>query len=59
MQSISPGGVKTEIAEASDIKVPPELDFDNLPILDSVDISNAVLYVLGTPPHVQVSNKST
>ncbi|ETN62712.1 oxidoreductase [Anopheles darlingi] len=45
--SISPGGVKTEIVDMADI--PP-----NMPFLDSEDISEAVLYVLGTPPHVQV-----
>lgn len=34
----------------------PELDemLKNFPILQSEDISAAVLYVLGTPPHVQV-----
>ncbi|XP_035794677.1 farnesol dehydrogenase-like isoform X1 [Anopheles albimanus] len=45
--SISPGGVRTEII--NDAEVPP-----NMPFLDSEDISGAVLYVLGTPAHVQV-----
>ncbi|XP_035913580.1 farnesol dehydrogenase-like [Anopheles stephensi] len=45
--SISPGGVRTEIFDGMEI---PE----DMPLLASEDISEAVLYVLGTPPHVQV-----
>uniref|UniRef100_A0A182RF95 Dehydrogenase n=1 Tax=Anopheles funestus TaxID=62324 RepID=A0A182RF95_ANOFN len=45
--SISPGGVRTEILEGVDI---PE----DMAMLESEDISEAVLYVIGTPPHVQV-----
>ncbi|XP_058059886.1 farnesol dehydrogenase-like [Anopheles bellator] len=45
--SISPGGVKTEIIGGAEL--PP-----NMPLLESEDISQAVLYTLGTPPHVQV-----
>jgi hypothetical protein len=53
-QSISPGGVKTEIGEASGFpKEMLELYKDN-PILESKDIADSVMYVLGTPPHVQV-----
>jgi len=46
--SISPGVVRTEILspEVSSIK--------GLAFLEAEDISQAVLYVLGTPPHVQV-----
>ncbi|XP_055612044.1 farnesol dehydrogenase-like [Uranotaenia lowii] len=44
--SISPGGVRTEIMT---VEIPPEY-----PILEAEDISEAVLYVLGTPPRVQV-----
>lgn len=53
-QSISPGAVKTEIAEASGF--PKELleqNKDN-PILEARDIADSVMFVLGTPPHVQV-----
>jgi NADP-dependent 3-hydroxy acid dehydrogenase YdfG len=28
--------------------------FDQIPLLESKDIADAVLYILGTPPHVQV-----
>ncbi|XP_050075437.1 farnesol dehydrogenase-like [Anopheles maculipalpis] len=45
--SISPGAVRTEILEGMDIP-------DDMPMLASEDISEAVLYVIGTPPHVQV-----
>lgn len=43
--SISPGTVKTEIADFSKAE---------LPVLNPEDIAQAVLYVLSTPPHVQV-----
>ncbi|XP_062559160.1 farnesol dehydrogenase-like [Armigeres subalbatus] len=43
--SISPGMVKTEIIPASLIAAA---------ILQPEDIADAILYVLGTPPHVQV-----
>ncbi|XP_050076067.1 farnesol dehydrogenase-like [Anopheles maculipalpis] len=45
--SISPGGVQTEILNSAEL---PE----GMPLLESEDISAAVLYVIGTPPHVQV-----
>lgn len=51
-KSISPGAVRTEIMGPET----PELQamLKDFPILQSDDISAAVLYVLGTPPHVQV-----
>ncbi|XP_055612042.1 farnesol dehydrogenase-like [Uranotaenia lowii] len=46
--SISPGWVRTEI-------VPEEyLNQSDLPMLDAADVSSAVLYAIGTPPHVQI-----
>jgi NADP-dependent 3-hydroxy acid dehydrogenase YdfG len=56
-QSISPGGVKTEIAEVAGF--PEELleKFKDIPFLAASDIADSVIYVLGTPPHVQVSIK--
>jgi len=54
--SISPGLVKTEIQLASglfDTKLLEEV-YKTMPWLESEDISQAVLYVLGTKPHVQV-----
>ncbi|KAK4879382.1 hypothetical protein RN001_007528 [Aquatica leii] len=49
--SISPGVVRTEMLETSD--VPKEI-ISAIPALDSKDVADAVCYVLGTPPHVQV-----
>ncbi|XP_033610992.1 farnesol dehydrogenase-like [Cryptotermes secundus] len=53
--SISPGAVKTEIAEASG--VPKEIleQYKDNPIMEAKDIADSVMYVLGTPPHVQMS----
>lgn len=45
--SISPGVVKTDIYNDDEY-------LENTPGLNSEDIAQAVLYVLGTPPHVQV-----
>lgn len=45
LQSISPGLVDTEL-------VP--LDYKGLPMLQAEDVANAIMYVLSTPPHVQV-----
>ncbi|XP_035788468.1 farnesol dehydrogenase-like [Anopheles albimanus] len=45
--SISPGLVSTEA-------VPDSMKTDGTPILEPEDVADAVLYVLGTPPRVQV-----
>lgn len=47
--SISPGGVLTEIIPNME-----SMKEAGHPLLNSEDISNAVLFVLSTPPHVQV-----
>uniref|UniRef100_U5ETL4 Putative dehydrogenase n=1 Tax=Corethrella appendiculata TaxID=1370023 RepID=U5ETL4_9DIPT len=47
ISNISPGIVDTELYIG--MSLPPETQY-----LQSIDIANAVLYVLGTPPHVQV-----
>nr|CAD7198838.1 unnamed protein product [Timema douglasi] len=56
--SISPGAVNTEIMEAIDPvrgkKMKEQIMMGKIPILNSKDIADAVLYTLGTPPHVQV-----
>jgi NADP-dependent 3-hydroxy acid dehydrogenase YdfG len=55
LQSLSPGVVKTEFLIASGT---PALNPEQLykgPTLERKDIADAVLYILGTPPHVQVS----
>lgn len=49
MQSISPGAVDTEIFSTEMADVLKDC------MLKSEDISSAVMYVLGTPPHVQVT----
>jgi NADP-dependent 3-hydroxy acid dehydrogenase YdfG len=54
LQSLSPGAVKTEFAIAAGYQnFDPEI-FNQVPFLESKDIVDAVLYILGTPPHVQV-----
>uniref|UniRef100_A0A6E8PLD3 Dehydrogenase n=1 Tax=Aedes aegypti TaxID=7159 RepID=A0A6E8PLD3_AEDAE len=45
--SISPGAVKTEI-------IPEAMRNGKFPMLEAEDISEAVLYALGTPPRVQI-----
>lgn len=47
--SISPGATKTEIFTQEILD-----RFPGLPLLQSEDVSAAVMYALGTPPHVQV-----
>jgi len=50
--SISPGFVRTEIMGP---ETPETIEMlKHFPALQSEDISAAVLYVLGTPPHVQI-----
>jgi NADP+-dependent farnesol dehydrogenase len=50
LQSVSPGLVQTEM--------PAEWLLEKSPYLNPEDIADAVLYVLGTPPHVQVRRRS-
>ncbi|XP_055536148.1 farnesol dehydrogenase-like [Wyeomyia smithii] len=45
--SISPGAVLTEI-------LPEEMIRQGVPMLEAKDIADAIVYVLGTPPRVQV-----
>ncbi|XP_055695276.1 farnesol dehydrogenase-like [Lutzomyia longipalpis] len=47
--SVSPGAVKTEIFPQEMLEKYPDF-----PFLESEDISQSVLHVLGTPPHVQI-----
>jgi len=47
--SISPGAVKTEIFKPEFLEV-----VKDVPFLAAEDVSQAVLYTLGTPPHVQI-----
>ncbi|XP_023727650.1 farnesol dehydrogenase [Cryptotermes secundus] len=53
--SLSPGLVRTEIMDAGHMRTFTSRDvFSGNPCLDPQDIADAVLYVLGTPPHVQI-----
>jgi hypothetical protein len=47
--------VKTEFGEAAKIPKEERLKYKDIPYLEAKDIAESVLYVLGTPPHVQVS----
>ncbi|KAJ3660772.1 hypothetical protein Zmor_005204 [Zophobas morio] len=51
--SVSPGVTDTEILECNDFDVNPE-DWKGIPYLKAEDIADGVIYVLSTPPHVQV-----
>ncbi|KAK4874251.1 hypothetical protein RN001_013611 [Aquatica leii] len=51
--SISPGAVKTEFRQASNLKEDEE-KLSKKPILLPSDVVDAVFYALSTPPHVQV-----
>jgi NADP-dependent 3-hydroxy acid dehydrogenase YdfG len=57
-QSICPGMVHTEIMVAGGYELPDGLSIDefyaSMPHLKCQDISDGIIYVLGTPPHVQV-----
>ena len=54
LQSLSPGAVKTEFLLASGRQYPDLEQLKQVPFLESKDIADAVVYILGTPPHVQV-----
>ena len=45
--------VRTEIASAAGLTDP----YENNPYLEPQDVADAVVYVLGTAPHVQVSQQ--
>lgn len=56
LQSISPGAVKTAIIKDESNSSPQLLAvLKDGPLLESEDILNAVLYVLGTPPRVHIN----
>lgn len=49
LQSISPGAVRTEIFKPEMLEL-----IQNIPFLNPEDVSQAALYAISTPPHVQV-----
>ncbi|XP_068894715.1 farnesol dehydrogenase-like isoform X2 [Tenebrio molitor] len=61
--SVSPGGVDTEIAQTNNFEITPQIVEamkqmprlrTKMPMLESEDVADSVLYVLSTPPHVQI-----
>jgi NADP+-dependent farnesol dehydrogenase len=61
--SVSPGGVDTEIAQTNNFDITPQIVEEmkkmprlrtKMPMLESEDVADSVLYVLSTPPHVQI-----
>lgn len=58
---MSPGPVDTEFSKSSNLEVNPDWAklYNAMPKLKSDDVADAVLYVLSTPPHVQVSRVET
>ncbi|GAB0092767.1 hypothetical protein DMENIID0001_078010 [Sergentomyia squamirostris] len=46
VSSISPGFTRTEIVPSAFLEV--------IPLLEPSDVSQSILYILGTPPHVQI-----
>jgi NADP+-dependent farnesol dehydrogenase len=50
LQSLSPGLVKTDM--------PADWLLQMCPHLKPQDIADAIVYVLGTPPHVQIRRRS-
>ncbi|KAL1404808.1 hypothetical protein pipiens_001028 [Culex pipiens pipiens] len=52
--SVSPGLVKTEMIDVCGTIAYGGEDITSLPMLQPDDIADGILYVLGTPPHVQV-----
>lgn len=55
ISNISPGCVKTEIAQAAGLSLDVD-GYGNLAMLDPEDVSNSVMYVLGTSPRVQIQD---
>ncbi|KAJ9591487.1 hypothetical protein L9F63_001973 [Diploptera punctata] len=54
ISSVSPGIVKTEMFTSGGTRtLGPEI-YNVMTCLEAKDVSDAVLYILGTPPHVQV-----
>lgn len=58
-QSLSPGPVDTEFAEANNLFSSEQYKevYGKLPKLLPKDVADSVLYVLSTPPTVQVSSR--
>ncbi|KAF5283348.1 hypothetical protein FQR65_LT13897 [Abscondita terminalis] len=53
ISSISPGAVKTESSQTENLNISMEY-LAAMPFLETKDVADAVIYVLSTPPHVQI-----
>ncbi|XP_023719731.1 farnesol dehydrogenase isoform X1 [Cryptotermes secundus] len=54
VSNISPGIVRTEMLSSGITRtIGPDI-YDKVACLDPKDVSDAVIYVLGTPPHIQI-----
>lgn len=53
--SISPGEVKTDMVEAAGYQGSADEYFSSIPILLPEDVAESVIYVLSTPPRVNVT----
>lgn len=59
LKSVSPGPIDTEFFVANNLHAQSDRFEDflaDLPMLKAEDVVDACIYVLSTPPHVQVSN---
>lgn len=58
MQSLSPGTVTTDMTNTDNYDIDPATveKYKHIKCLQPNDIANAVMYVLSTPPHLQVKN---
>jgi NADP+-dependent farnesol dehydrogenase len=58
LQSLSPGGVRTEIMRANPGAIPLDVIEKMMalaPMLESKDIADAIIYLLSTPPSVLIT----
>lgn len=53
--SLSPGEVKTDMVESSGFQGSSTAYFNSVPLLLPEDVSDAVIYILSTPPRVNVT----
>jgi NADP+-dependent farnesol dehydrogenase len=53
--SISPGEVKTDIIDAAGYTGSTEEYYESIPVLLSEDVADSVVYVLSTPPRVNIT----
>jgi NADP+-dependent farnesol dehydrogenase len=57
LQSVSPGVVATEFRDAAGFPNNPTFAYSNMAALNADDVSDAVMYLLRTKPHVNVRKR--